>query len=398
MTDNKPETPQDDARPVSMRNETPHKSGSQNHTGSNQTMYLIMTAAIFLLAGLLIASLLSSSDDNSINKDELRDTVEEAVGAQLAALPTNAPVPSVTPFDEAALDAKVQDAVSSALSTQAAELQPVEINENGTLDQADLEQMVYEAIGTQIADIQPEDLEQMVADAVGTQAADLAPTAEPSGDTVSEEQMQAMVEEAVGTQVAALIPTNTPVPPTPTRIPNPVADDGDAFLGPADAPVVIVEFSDFQCGYCGKFYDETLPFILEKYPDEVKFVYRDFPIFGEDSLRGAMAAECAEDQGKFWEMHNRLFAIHDTPEQEVLDEETLIGFADELGLDTTEFSECLSSERYLEEVLTDGTAAQAYGLRGTPGFIINGVVYAMGAQPFDVFDAIIQDELSRIGE
>ena len=237
-----------------------------------------------------------------------------------------------------------------------------------------------------------DDVRRIAEEVVGTQIAAL-PVA---GSGVSRAEMQQMVDEAVGTQVALLRPTNTPIPPTPTVIPRGIAEDDDAFLGPADAPVVIIEFSDFQCGYCGRWYDETLPLILDTYPEEVKFVYRDFPIFGEDSLRAALASECAEEQGKFWEMHNRLFERLNGREEATLSEETLVGYAGELGLEVRSFSECLSSQRYFEEVLLDYQVAQSYGLRGTPGFVINGVVYTMGAQPFAVFDQIIQSELARV--
>ena len=239
-----------------------------------------------------------------------------------------------------------------------------------------------------------DEVRRIVAEVVGTQIAAL-PSA--SDADVSSAQVQAMIDQAVGTQVALLRPTNTPIPPTPTVIPRGVAEDDDAFLGPADAPVVIVEFSDFQCGYCGRWYEETLPLILQNYPDEVKFVYRDFPIFGEDSLRAALATQCAREQDMFWEMHNRLFTRLNTREDVPLSEETLVSFAQELGLETRGFSECLSSQRYFDEVLLDYQTAQAYGLRGTPGFVINGVVYAIGAQPFDIFDQIIQSELARLG-
>lgn len=236
-----------------------------------------------------------------------------------------------------------------------------------------------------------DDVRSIVQQAVGTQIAAM-PVA---GGSVSQGDMQQMIDNAVNTQVAALIPTSTPIPPTPTVIPRGVSEEDDAYRGPDDAPVVIVEFSDFQCGYCGRWYQETLPQILEAYPTEVKFVYRDFPIFGDDSLRAAMATECAEDQDKFWEMHNRLFDRAVNSEQTALSQETLVSYAGELGLDTRSFGECLSSEKYLNEVLADYQTAQSYQLRGTPGFVINGVVYAIGAQPFEVFDGIIRSELAK---
>lgn len=246
----------------------------------------------------------------------------------------------------------------------------------GSLSEAEVRRIAEEVVGTQLA----------------------ALPAGGSGGSASSSDVQQMVDAAVGTQVALLRPTNTPVPPTPTVIPPGVAEDDDAFKGPADAAVVIVEFSDFQCPYCGRWYEQTLPRILETYPNEVKFVYRDFPIFGEDSLRAAQATECAEEQevDKFWAMHDRLFVRLTSGDTTPLSQETLVGYAEEIGLDTRSFAECLSSQRYYDEVERDYQAAVSYGLRGTPGFVINGVVYAIGAQPFDVFDRIIQDELARV--
>jgi protein-disulfide isomerase len=239
------------------------------------------------------------------------------------------------------------------------------------------------------------DVRQIVAEAVGTQIAAL-PANNASGGSLNNDQIQQIVDNAVGTQIATLIPTTTPIPPTPTIIPRGVAEDDDPFQGPADAPVVIVEFSDFQCGFCGRWYKETLPQILAAYPTQVKFVYRDFTIFGQESLRAATAADCANEQGKFWEMHNRLFDRLENQEDAPLNDDTFVKYAGELGMDTTAFSACLTSERYVNEVLADYSAAQSYGLQGTPGFVINGVVYTMGAQPFQVFDGIIQSELARV--
>lgn len=240
------------------------------------------------------------------------------------------------------------------------------------------------------------EVRRIAEEVVGTQLAALPVSG--SGGGASSSDVQQMVDAAVGTQVALLRPTNTPVPPTPTIIPPGVAEDDDAFKGPADAAVVIVEFSDFQCPYCGRWYEQTLPRILQTYPTEVKFVYRDFPIFGEDSLRAAQATECAEEQetDKFWAMHDRLFGRLISGDTTPLSQETLVGYAEEIGLDTRSFAECLSSQRYYDEVERDYQAAVSYGLRGTPGFVINGVVYTIGAQPFDVFDRIIQDELARV--
>ncbi len=214
---------------------------------------------------------------------------------------------------------------------------------------------------------------------------------------LGEDDVQQMVAEAVGTQVAALKPTNTPIPPTPTIIPAADVEDDDPYKGPEDAPIVIVEFSDFQCPYCGRWAMETLPQILQAYPADVKVVYRDFPIFGEESILAAMAAECAEDQSAqaFWDMHDRLFERAANHEQTQLNADTLTGYADTIGLDIVQFDECLNSNKYRDEVMNDLQAATQYGLHGTPGFVINGVVYTIGAQPFDVFNGIIQRLLAE---
>ncbi|WP_119072846.1 DsbA family protein [Aggregatilinea lenta] len=242
--------------------------------------------------------------------------------------------------------------------------------DNG-IDQSELNAAVQEAVGTQVAVLQS-----------------AAPASDNSAD------VQAMVDQAVGTQVALLRPTNTPVPPTPTIIPAAYYQSDDAFRGPADALVTIVEFADYQCSYCERWYNTTLAEILNQYPDQVKFIYRDFPIFGEDSMRAAMAAECADDQDSFWDMHDSIFDALTNQDDITLDQPTLVSMAGDLGLDTGDFEECLSTEKYLTEVQDDYQAAVEFGLQGTPGFVINGVVYPIGAQPFEYFDQIIQSYLT----
>jgi protein-disulfide isomerase len=238
-----------------------------------------------------------------------------------------------------------------------------------------------------------EQVSEIVAEAVGTQVALSDSGLQANQSSISPDDLETLVDQAVSTQVAALVPTSTPIPPTPTRVPNTDATDDDAFRGPDDAPVVIVEFSDYQCPYCGRFYRETLPQILEKYPGEVKFVYRDFVIFGEDSARAAMATECAEEQDEFWQMHNAIFDSREAADAPPLSQETLVSYAEDLELDTDAFAECLVSERYSDEVANDYQAAVGYGFGGTPGFLINGL-YVSGAQPFSAFDQIIQQELA----
>jgi protein-disulfide isomerase len=167
-----------------------------------------------------------------------------------------------------------------------------------------------------------------------------------------------------------------------------VSVDDDPYLGPEDAPVVIIEFSDFNCGYCRKWYQESLQVILDQYPDQIRFVYRDYPFLSETSITAAQAAQCANEQGAFWEFHNALF---DRDEPRSLD--TYLLFAEEFNLNVDDFKACYESERTMDEIENDAVYAVGLGVRGTPAFYINGVPL-YGAQPVENFFAIIDDELA----
>lgn len=179
-----------------------------------------------------------------------------------------------------------------------------------------------------------------------------------------------------------------------------VSADDDAFLGPAKAKVTIIEFSDFQCPFCRSFWRETLGQIKNEYIDSgksVKFVYRDFPLSSIHPLaqKYAEAAECADDQNKYWEMHDKIFE-----EQDKLGQGTISAYgvndikkwAEELGLNDSEFNQCLDSGKYAAEVKKDFEDGSRAGANGTPTIFINGQV-VVGAQPFESFKAIIDEEL-----
>jgi protein-disulfide isomerase len=187
-------------------------------------------------------------------------------------------------------------------------------------------------------------------------------------------------------------PTQTPAPEaavstTPQRYD--VSVDDDPYLGPEDAPVVIVEFSDFNCGYCRKWYQESLQTIMDQYPNQIRFVYRDYPLLAESSVTAAQAAQCAYEQGAFWEFHNALF---DREEPKTLD--TYLLFAEEFNLDIDDFQACYDSERTMEEVENDATFAANLGIRGTPTFFVNGIPL-VGAQPIENFFTLIDSELAN---
>lgn len=168
-----------------------------------------------------------------------------------------------------------------------------------------------------------------------------------------------------------------------------VSADDDPALGPPDAPVTLIEFSDFQCPYCTKFHQETFRPLMQAYEGRLRFVYRDFPVLGPESVTAAMAASCAGEQGRYWEFHDRLFS--GTYE---LGRMAYRRYAEELGLNSEALLNCLDSERFREEVLADARDAAALGVNGTPTFFINGRPL-VGAQPLSSFARLIDQELER---
>jgi protein-disulfide isomerase len=161
--------------------------------------------------------------------------------------------------------------------------------------------------------------------------------------------------------------------------------------GNPKAPVTIVEFSDFQCPYCHRA-RPAVKRVREVYGDQVRFVFRHFPLdFHAQAEKAGEAAACAGDQGKFWEMHDLLWAS--PGKLQVAD---LKAHAETLGLDTAAFNQCLDSGRRDGLVEADLEAGKSYGVSGTPAFFVNGRSL-VGAQPFEAFAQVIDDELQRLG-
>lgn len=166
-----------------------------------------------------------------------------------------------------------------------------------------------------------------------------------------------------------------------------VLSDDDPYKGDADAPIVLVEFSDFQCSFCASFFRETLP-VLEEYIEsgELKIVYRDFPLqsIHPHAQIAAEAAACANEQGKFWEYHDLLFI-----NQPSIPTAPLSQWATDLGLDTAAFDSCLASGKYREEVQADLAAGLAAGVTSTPSFFLGHAdgrgELIRGAQPPAIF-------------
>ena len=195
------------------------------------------------------------------------------------------------------------------------------------------------------------------------------------------------------------VPSVPSVPSLPSVPPSPSAPvdmakliDDDPMKGQKNAPVTIIEWSDFQCPFCSRFYKDTLPQITKEYIDtgKVKLVYRDFPLsFHPNAKPAAIAAECADAQGKFWQYHDKIFE-----NQAALSPEMLKTWAKDIGLDMQKFDTCVTDPKTAAEVDKDMVDGQSAGISGTPGFLINGRLLS-GAQPFASFKAAIDAELAK---
>lgn len=159
--------------------------------------------------------------------------------------------------------------------------------------------------------------------------------------------------------------------------------------GPADAPVTIVEFSDFQCPYCRRSFETVVPQILKNYvaQGKVRFVYKHFAFLGQESIWAAEASECAADQGKFWEYHDELFKQAGMAGGEnagSFTKDGLIQYADALKLDMPRFTNCILGDLTLSRVNQDLQEGHSLNVRSTPTFFVNKTML-IGAQPWDTF-------------
>jgi protein-disulfide isomerase len=219
-----------------------------------------------------------------------------------------------------------------------------------------------------------------------------------NSDSITKEDLNEILADIQKDQP---VPTQVPTQPMPEVL-STISLDNDPVKGDANAPVIMVEFSDFQCPFCSSFYQNTLPLIDDNYikTSKVKLVFRDYPLgFHQNANAAHIASECANKQGKFWQYHDELFSKQQ--EWQGLDinavAEKFLAYADELDLDKSQFSSCTKDASIQQEIQFDIQEGTKYGTSGTPTFFIgnekDGFTKLVGAQPFAAFQAVIEDHL-----
>ena len=220
-----------------------------------------------------------------------------------------------------------------------------------------------------------------------------------SSEQISQKELDNAIAELELKILEKQLPTNQP------SIPLEISADNDPVIGNPDAPITIIEFSDFQCPFCARFHIQTLPTIMEEYIEKgsVKLVFRDFPIqsIHPNAVPASVAAECANEQGKFKQMHDILFEKQNewSNLETVYAIELFNQYSEQINLEQEQFSSCLSTAKYVKEIQNDLDDGRTYGVTGTPGFFIGnqqiGFVELKGAQPFESFKNVIDKQLGN---
>ena len=178
-------------------------------------------------------------------------------------------------------------------------------------------------------------------------------------------------------------------------------NNASPILGDKNAPITLVEFGDYQCFFCNKFFHETEEKIMNEYvrTGKVKIIFKDYTIIGPDSITAAHGSHCADEQGSFWDYHNILYENWNGENNGWASPENIVGFARDLDLDIDQFTECMQEKRHQSKIIASGQDASTLGLTGTPAFLVigkdNQVSKIQGAQPYEVFQRIFDSELEK---
>lgn len=222
-------------------------------------------------------------------------------------------------------------------------------------------------------------------------------------DSVSDEDLQVAVDKRLTEIAPTPRPTATPLPSQSLEV---LLTDYSPTLGPVDAPITIVEFSDYLCPYCARFHEQTFKPLIEHYGDLVRVVYREYPVIGTDLTEIiALSALCVNEQGLYWDYSDLLWPNQPnirtdllTPDQTAINEDSTIlaDYADIVGADMEAYNTCVAEGRYNDEVQADLQTGYGFGINGTPTFYINGKPI-IGAQPIELFLDEIDTQLVALG-
>ena len=221
-----------------------------------------------------------------------------------------------------------------------------------------------------------------------------APMTKDQGDAILKELQE--IRQLLVRQQAPQQPPQAPQ--TPEKLT--VKGDAEYVLGNANAPLTLVAFTDYQCPFCGRFEASTFPVLKMNYIDtgKLRFILRDLPLdFHPFALKAAQSVHCAGDQGKYWEMKERVFK-----NQSNLDADALAGYAKDISINVDSFKSCIADGKHLKAIDDEAKYAASLGISGTPTFVLGKVVgnsvegkVIVGAQPLEVFEAAIKDMLEK---
>lgn len=348
-----------------------------------------------LVGALTVAALTGCSDRNAA-----ATTADQARGPSASATDASIPDTLATIGDEHITMADVRTRIGTELDQMDTKYR---LSRYSLVDRT-LRQIMQERVVLEEARKQGKSLEEMISENGGGEPSDVEIAAwfEENRERVggrSLEQVRPQIAQVLrmSKRVAAMDSIearlnrerNVTVHLQPLRLD--VDDPTAPALGPANAPVTLVEFSDFQCPFCARFYP-TLHRLAETYGDKLRIVYRQYPIASlhANAIKAAEASLCAHDQGKFWEAHDLMFQ-----EQNRLTVRELKVMASRLGLKQQEFDQCLDTGRYTEKVQNDIAAAARVGATGTPALFVNGIPVEGGAVPYETVARVIDAELAR---
>ncbi len=230
------------------------------------------------------------------------------------------------------------------------------------------------------------------------------PSAAPAPAPLSADEVREMARQGAATAIAQ-IPRQPVATSAPASAARPPGESAQGFavdfrpansMGADNAPVTIIEYSDFNCGYCRQFYNTTFQQVIDEYvkTGAVRVSYKHYPFLADSSLPKAQVAECAAQQNKFWEAHNALFSgqINGNSTDEITTQ--AVAFAPRVGMDTAAFGACMKDQGVIARILQDAEEARNVGVTGTPSFLINGKPL-VGAQPFAAFRLAIESARAR---